>query len=105
MTPPKDDSNKVFLFLDSIRKRGMSNTVLVSLSYLFDYLFDVFHGTETHTFVELDALGVDKSHREHAHMYQPTFGAPLRSLLKKLNTISTAIKLRKNCPSSRPKLI
>lgn len=83
----------------------MSNTVLVSLSYLFDYLFDVIHGTETHTFVELDALGVDEAHRAHAHMYQPTFGAPLRSLLKKLNIPTDKVFVDLGCGKGKALLV
>ena len=105
MTAEKDNSNRIFLFLDSLRKRGILNTFLVSLSYLFDYLFDIIHGTETHTFVELDALGVDKSHREHAHMYQPTFGAPLRRLLKELRIPSEKVFVDLGCGKGKVLLV
>lgn len=105
MTTDKDDANKVFLLFDSLRKRGIVNTFLVSLSYLFDHLFDIVHGTDTHTFVELDSLGVDAARKEHAHMYQPTFGAPLRTLLKKLNIPKDKVFVDLGCGKGKVLLV
>jgi SAM-dependent methyltransferase len=35
--------------------------------------------------VELEDMGVEKTRQRHAHMYQPTFGVPLRRLLRELH--------------------
>jgi len=54
----------------------------MTASYCFDSLYDLKHGTDTFSPVELDDLGVDDAKKEHARMYQATHALPLRRLLR-----------------------
>lgn len=92
-------------FFRSLKKKGAPRTLLVYLSYCVDYLFDMKYKTDTFSFVELDALGVDDAKREHARMYQPTDMVPLRNLFKALRIQPGKVLVDLGCGKGKVLLI
>ena len=68
----------------SIEDRGIWDTILVTLSYIIDYFFDIKYGTETYSWVELEDLQIKSENIERGERYQPTHALPLRNLFRKL---------------------
>lgn len=98
-------SNKAYKFFRSLKRRGTLRTFLVTLSYCYDYLFDMKHKIDTYSFVELDALGVDEAKKKSAVMYQPTHVIPLRKLFRALGIQPGAVLVDFGCGKGKVLLI
>lgn len=98
-------TNRVSLFFRLINQRGISNTLLMTLSYFIDFLFDVRYGTDTSAFVTLEDLGVENMNLAHAEMYQPTHTIPLKKLFKTLQLNPGKILVDFGCGKGRVLLV
>ncbi|HNR14982.1 MAG TPA: class I SAM-dependent methyltransferase [Thermodesulfobacteriota bacterium] len=77
-----DQVSTMHRFFRSIRKRGISGTLLRSVYNSVDYLFDVRHKVDTASLVGWDAMNIDDGQRQHAQRYYPSRVIPLRMLFK-----------------------
>ena len=98
-------SSKIYLFLGSMKKRGILNTLFIVLSYMVDYASDVINGTDTLSFVNVEDMGVEEALQKHAKMYQPTFGYPLRRVLTTLEIPAGKVFLDLGCGKGKALLV
>ena len=96
---------KVHKFFRRIKERGTLATLLFTLSYCVDYLFDMKYKTDTFSWVGLDALGIDDAKKEHAYWYETTHAVPLRKLFKALRIRPGKVLVDLGCGKGKVLLI
>ncbi len=73
------------LVQESIKTRGIYQTLTMVLSYIVDYMFDKRYGLDTWSWIKVNDLDIEVGDKQHASHYQPTHALPLKMLFKKLN--------------------
>lgn len=96
---------KLGAFFATLRGRGLRNTLMILLSYIVDYSFDVRYGTDTRSWASLDGLGIDSSNVQHGEMYQPTLALPLARLFQALQLPSGTVFVDLGCGKARVLLV
>jgi hypothetical protein len=71
--------------VNSVRKRGLVQTMKVATSVVADLSFDWRHGTNTMRWVDVDQLDAVGENRVHSTRYQATKARPLWTLLNSLD--------------------
>lgn len=89
----------------SLEERGVIGTCKILLSYVIDSFFDIKHGTDTFSWVELENLGIDHQKKETAEKYQPTNARAMRNLFKKIAIPPNKVLVDLGCGKGRVLLI